>query len=84
MIRVPPDAPASSVTSPSSLSNTLGLIDDIGRFPGSMKLLGEAGTPKELTAPGVEKSSISLLKIIPVRFPIRFDPKLEIKGMNVV
>ena len=31
-----------------------------------MKLDGEGGRPKELFCPGVEKSSISLLKMIPV------------------
>jgi hypothetical protein len=31
-----------------------------------------------MKVPGVEKSSISLLKIIPVRLPITFDPRPEL------
>ena len=58
-------------------STNVGHVDDIGLLPGTMKLVGEAGTPKKFFAPGVEKSSITLLKIIPVLFPTTLDPKIQ-------
>ena len=76
MMRVPPAAPVASRTCPSPSSTRVGHMDDIGILPGTMKLLGEAGTPYTLMVPGVEKSSISLLKIMPVLLPTTFDPKL--------
>ena len=53
-------------------------MDDKGRFHGAIKLAADGGTPKKLLCPGVEKSSISSLKTIPVRLPMTFDPKLKI------
>ena len=55
----------------------MGQVDDIGLLPGTMKLVVEAGSPNEFTVPGVEKSSISLLKMMPVLLPKTFDPKLQ-------
>ena len=55
---------------------SVGHMDDMGILPGTMKLLGEAGTPKAFEVPGVEKSSISLLNMIPVRAPTTLEPKL--------
>ena len=55
----PPAAPVISRTFPESLSTIIaGLIEDIGRFPGLMKLLGEGGKLKSLVMFGEEKSSI--------------------------
>ena len=45
-------------------------------LPGLIKFAGDGLNPKLLTSPGVEKSSISLLKRIPVRFPRTNDPNL--------
>ena len=58
-------------------------MEDMVIFPGTMKLEGEAGTPKTLTDPGVEKSSISLLKMIPVLWPRTLEPKLKQKIYNI-
>jgi len=47
VMRVPPDAPTMSCASPEAGSTTtVGHMDDSGRFPGSMKLASDAGTPK--------------------------------------
>ena len=55
----PPAAPVISRTFPESLSTIIaGLIEDRGRFPGLMKLLGEGGKLKSLVMFGDEKSSI--------------------------
>ena len=54
-----------------------GDMEDRGLFPSLIKLAGEAGTPKELIVPGVLKSSISSLKMMPVDFDINFEPKLK-------
>jgi len=43
---------------------------------GTMKLLGDGGTPKLLVIKGELKSSISLLSKIPVEFDINLEPKL--------
>ena len=46
VILVPPDAPATNTTSPVVLLvKIIGLIEDMGRFPGLMKLLGDGSTP---------------------------------------
>jgi hypothetical protein len=82
MILVPPAAPITSFTSPHLSIIILGHMDDRGRFPGNMKFAGDAGTPKKLMVPGVEKSSISLLYRIPVLEPITFEPKLVIRKKN--
>lgn len=77
VILVPPEAPTTNSTCPSESATILGHIEDRGLFPGLMKFAAEAGTPKEFTVLGVEKSSISLLNIIPVLFPTTFEPKLK-------
>ena len=48
-------------------------------WPLPIKFAGEAGKPKAFLVPGVEKSSISLLKIIPVLLPTTFEPNLQEK-----
>lgn len=77
VIFVPPDAPLMKRTPPCWSRTMVGDMDDIGIFPGNIKLEGEAGTPKLLTVPGVEKSSISSLKIMPVREPRTKEPSLQ-------
>lgn len=42
-----------------------------------MKLLGEGGTPKPFVMSGELKSSISLLRIIPVDLDMTLEPKLQ-------
>lgn len=42
-----------------------------------MKLLGEGGTPKPFVMSGELKSSISLLRMIPVEFDLTLEPKLQ-------
>ena len=54
----------------------MGLIEDIGIFPGSGKLDGDGEMLQILGFPGIEKSSISLLNTIPVLEPYTSDPKL--------
>ena len=78
MIREPPEAPTTRRTAPSGPTATTGDMEDMGRLPGLMKLLTDGGRPKELDSPGLEKSSISLLKTMPVRFPITFEPRLQV------
>jgi hypothetical protein len=53
---VPPEAPTTRFTIPSELTTILGHMEDRGRFPGFIKLAGDAGTPKALIVFGVEKS----------------------------
>ena len=77
VILVPPDAPTTNLTSPFGETTILGHIEDKGRFHGAMKFAGEAGTPKKFVVFGVEKSSISLLNIIPVLDPTTLEPKLS-------
>ena len=60
-----------------SSSTITGDIEDIGFLPGLIKFASDAGAPKLLTVPGVEKSSISLLYMIPVASPAYFAPKLK-------
>lgn len=48
--------------------------------PGLMKLLGEGGTPKLFVMSGELKSSISLLRIIPVDPDMTLEPKLRDKS----
>lgn len=51
-----------------TLSTMVGAIEDKGRFPGRMKLAGAGGgtswSPMDFM--GIEKSSISLFRTIPV------------------
>ena len=79
MILLPPEAPITSFTSPLLSVMIDGLIDDMGRLRGLMKFEGDGGRPNVLDMLGVEKSSISSLKSIPVRFPKTLDPKLKRK-----
>lgn len=46
----------------------MGVIEDKGRFPGRMKLAGAGGGTSKLLLDfiGIEKSSISLFRTIPV------------------
>lgn len=50
-------------------------MDDNGLFPGLIKLGGAGGRTPVETFAGMEKSSISLFKIIPVLGDIIFEPK---------
>lgn len=53
MILLPPAEPVAMVISPVSMSSAMQLaMEDCGRFPGAMKLEGDAAKPKELTWPG--------------------------------
>lgn len=61
VIFVPPEAPTANRGTPALSTNIEGLIEDMGRFLGLMKLLFDGSTPKAFFLPGVEKSSISLL-----------------------
>ena len=55
----------------------VGDMEDNGLFPGLIKLAGAgAGTPAE-TFPGIEKSSISLFRSIPVLGDSICEPKYE-------
>ena len=57
----------------------VGLMEEVGRLPGSMKLASDGGSPHSSVSSGVEKSDISLLKMIPVRIPRFLDPNLRKK-----
>ena len=46
VIFVPPDAPTASRITLLWSTIMVGVIEDMGRFPGSMKLLGDGSTPK--------------------------------------
>ena len=78
VILVPPEAPTTKRGTHSLSRNMVGVIEDMGRLKGSIKLLSEGSTPKAFFAPGVEKSSISLLYIIPVHVERYFEPKLKV------
>lgn len=78
----PPAAPIPSKKSPFLSVIMDGHIEDSGRLPGSIKFDGEDGKPKELMTPGVEKSSISLFKIIPVLGDTKPQPKLKGKQIR--
>lgn len=58
-------------------------MDDNGRFPGLMKLDGEGGIPKAFVMLGEEKSSISSLNSIPVRFPVTPEPNLKFRKLSL-
>ena len=77
VIFFPPDAPLIILTLFLFVSHTMvGLMDDRGRLPGSIKLFRDGGEPK-LVVLGTEKSAISLLNTMPVRLPFILPPKLE-------
>lgn len=52
VILVPPDAPDTCITFPLPSTQMVGVIDDMGLLPGSIKLDSDGGTPKALSAPG--------------------------------
>ena len=62
----------------------VGLMEEVGLFPGSMKLASDGGSPHSSVSSGVEKSDISLLKMMPVRVPRLLDPNLKIKKWKKV
>jgi len=47
-------------------------------LPARIKLFGEGGTPKAFVILGAEKSSISLLKMMPVFLDLILAPKLQV------
>lgn len=77
VILEPPAAPTTSLTLFVLSARTAGHMEDIGRFPGLMKLAGEGGMPNALVILGEEKSSISSLNKIPVLFPVTPEPNLK-------
>jgi len=77
VILVPPDAPATILTSPFLSTNIEGAVEDMGLLPGTIKFAGDGDTPNALITLGVEKSSISLFHMIPVLVPRNLDPKLK-------
>ena len=60
---------------------TAALIEDSGRLPGCTELACDGGTPK-LFLPPVLKSSISLLRMMPVEGEMTLLPKLQIHQVN--
>ena len=75
---MPPEPPETSLTSPDFESMTMtGQVDDNGLFPGRMKFVGDGGTPNAFVTLGELKSSISLLKIMPVLGDILMEPNLK-------
>lgn len=77
----PPADPDTKTTSPFLSKMMLGHIEDSGRLPGLIKLAGDGRNPTPLAFPGLEKSSISLFKMIPVLFERTVPPNL-IKWKN--
>ena len=76
VIFVPPAAPMTARTLPLvELTMMVGVMDDKGRLPGSMKLTGLGGTPYLLTF-GVAKSSIASFRMMPVSSDMKPAPKL--------
>jgi len=65
MIREPPAAPTEIYREPSGYSMTTGVIEERGRLPGRMKFEGEGTKPNAFVTLGMEKSFISLLRMIP-------------------
>ena len=55
----------------------VGLMEEVGRLPGSMKFASDGGSPHSSVSSGVEKSDISLLKMMPVRIPRFLEPNLK-------
>ena len=75
MIRGPPLAPAAATVAPAPGSTTMvGDMLDRGRFPGAGKFATEGASPYPFGAPGVLKSSISLLSTTPVDGDVTLDP----------
>jgi hypothetical protein len=82
-ILVPPEAPKTKIASPAEFTTIKGLIEERGIFPGTMKFSGDGGTPNALVIFGAEKSSISSLRMIPVRMDLTFAPKLS-QAKNII
>lgn len=55
----------------------MGVLDDNGRLKGQMKLGGAGGAPSPVTFSRMEKSTISLLRTIPVLGERYSAPKYE-------
>ena len=55
----------------------IGDIEDMGRFCGDTKFVGDGGNLKIFVWPGDEKSFMALLKTMPVRLPTWPEPKLQ-------
>lgn len=77
VILLPPAAPITSMTFLFSSTTTVGHIEDKGLLPGSIKFAGDAVILYKFVIFGKEKSSISLLRIIPVLLDANFAPKLK-------
>jgi hypothetical protein len=80
MILEPPAAPVLRNRSPEGYSTMTGVMEESGRLPGRMKLLGQGTKPNALETPGMEKSFISLFMIMPVEMSIFL--AREFKGTN--
>lgn len=79
VILVPPEAPMTILALPFSSIIILGVIEDKGLFPGTIKLAGDGSKPNKLVMPGDEKSSITLFIMIPVDNVVNPAPKLKKK-----
>jgi hypothetical protein len=75
----PPAAPITSLIRLSLLTMMEGDMEDRGRLPGFIKLAGDGLIPYLFVMFGEEKSSISLLNIIPVLDPRIPDANLYYK-----
>lgn len=74
-ILLPPAALTTNLVSPPFPPSTITVeIELNGLAPGRMKFAGEGGKPKKLFFPGMEKSSISLLRMRPVRGEMMREP----------
>ena len=71
------------LTCPCGSVMRVGLMEEVGLLPGSMKLASDGGSPHSSVSSGVEKSDISLLKMMPVRVPRFFEPNLRKKKVNL-
>jgi hypothetical protein len=49
-------------------------MEDKGRFPGRMKFASDGASPKKFWVSGMEKSSISLLRRMPVEGETTLEP----------
>ena len=74
-MREPPGVPITSATLPSFV-RIVGLIDESGRFFGSIEFASLPTTPNMFATPGfAEKSSISSFSTMPVRSATTPEPK---------
>ena len=79
----PPTPWMLSSTSSVLLNTNVGDMEDAGALPGSIKFGGDGGRSYIEGESGLEKSPISLLKIIPVRDPTIFEPNLGDRIMYI-